>query len=325
MAPKIANTSEKATQRKPPVLGKYRRLKALFEKKKESKKQRSVRRRERRSFEAKGFNLPAELERQVPFSIESLKKPDETRVSQEDQEIDEENATDEFSEYFSGKKAPKLMVSTSRRPSAKLHDFLTELMLIIPNIFYYKRGPNSIKDLSKYAANNNFTDLLIITEKNRTVNGLYIGHLPEGPTSFFKLTNLKLAQQMKGGATATDHRPEIILNHFDSRLGHRLGRQLAALFPQTPEFRGRRVITLHNQRDFIFFRHHRYIFDDEGNRCRLQEIGPRFTLKLHWMQVEKNYKGRLTQPEEILNIFGDQICKLTAKLFSFKLSSIQCQ
>lgn len=37
----------------------------------------------------------------------------------------------------------------------------------------------------------------------------------------------------------------------------------ASLFHQEPQFRGRRVATFHNQRDFIFFRHHRYIFDEK--------------------------------------------------------------
>lgn len=58
-------------------------------------------------------------------------------------------------------------------------------------------------------------------------------------------------------------------------------------------------MTLHNQRDFIFLRRHRYVFRDkreteksivgadgkpvkgvEGIRAGLQELGPRFTLKL---------------------------------------------
>lgn len=34
-------------------------------------------------------------------------------------------------------------------------------------------------------------------------------------------------------------------------------RLIQSLFPQEPNFRGRRVVTFHNQRDFIFFRHHR--------------------------------------------------------------------
>ncbi len=58
---------------------------------------------------------------------------------------------------------------------------------------------------------------------------------------------------------------------------------LGALFPQAPEFLGRRVVTFHNQRDFIFFRHHRYIFESR-EKVRLQELGPRFTLKLLALQ-----------------------------------------
>lgn len=41
---------------------------------------------------------------------------------------------------------------------------------------------------------------------------------------------------------------------------------------------------MHNQRDFIFFRHHRYIFDEEFKSVNLQEIGPRFTLRLEKLQ-----------------------------------------
>jgi len=39
------------------------------------------------------------------------------------------------------------------------------------------------------------------------------------------------------------------------------------------------VITAHNQRDFIFFRRHRYMFKST-DKTALQEIGPRFTIKL---------------------------------------------
>lgn len=55
------------------------------------------------------------------------------------------------------------------------------------------------------------------------------------------------------------------------------------LFPSLPQFRGRQVVTLHNQRDFLFFRRHRYAFASP-TEAKLQEIGPRFTLKLRWMR-----------------------------------------
>lgn len=55
---------------------------------------------------------------------------------------------------------------------------------------------------------------------------------------------------------------------------------------QEPQLEGRQVVTFHNQRDFIFVRHHRYIYRKESEkvRARLQELGPRFTIKLRWLQ-----------------------------------------
>lgn len=94
-----------------------------------------------------------------------------------------------------------------------------------------------------------------------TEDGLWLIHLPEGPTAYFKLSNFRQGRHIKGHGRPTSHKPEVILNHFTTRLGHTVGRMLAALFPQDPQFVGRRVVTFHNQRDFIFFRHHRLALD----------------------------------------------------------------
>lgn len=87
----------------------------------------------------------------------------------------------------------------------------------------------------------------------------------------------------KGHGRVTAHNPELILNNFNTRLGHTIGRMFQALLPQVPEFQGRQVITFHNQRDFIFVRRHRYVFRDT-EKVGLQELGPKFTLKLRWLQ-----------------------------------------
>lgn len=112
---------------------------------------------------------------------------------------------------------------------------------------------------------------------------MLVSRLPEGPTAFFKVTNVKLNEDIKDHGKRTDHQPELILNNFSTRLGHRVGRFLGSLFRHEPEFQGRQVVTFHNQRDFIFVRHHRYVFE-HAKKARLQEIGPRFTLKLRWLQ-----------------------------------------
>ena len=114
-------------------------------------------------------------------------------------------------------------------------------------------------------------------------NAMYLIHLPDGPTYHFKLSSTVLADNIENHGNPTLHPAELVLNNFGTRLGARVGRSIATLFPQKPEFKGRRVVTFHNQRDFIFFRHHRYIFDAE-DKARLQELGPRFTLKLKSIQ-----------------------------------------
>jgi ribosome production factor 1 len=108
-------------------------------------------------------------------------------------------------------------------------------------------------------------------------------HLPDGPTAHFKLSSIQLSKDIEGHGRTSSHKPELILNNFNTRLGHTIGRMFTALFPHVPEFQGRQVATLHNQRDFIFFRRHRYVFKN-AKRVNLQELGPRFTLKLKWLQ-----------------------------------------
>src|SRR4029434_2789552 len=76
-------------------------------------------------------------------------------------------------------------------------------------------------------------------------------------------------------------------------LGLLAAKSMNTLFPPKPELAGRQVLTLHNQRDYIFFRRHRYMFREarpteknvvgadgkemeavKGIRAGLQEIGP---------------------------------------------------
>ena len=72
----------------------------------------------------------------------------------------------------------------------------------------------------------------------------------------------------QGADKMSSHRPEVILNNFNTRLGHSVGRMLASLFNADPNYSGRRVVTFHNQRDFIFFRQHRY-----SHLSCMQEVG----------------------------------------------------
>lgn len=89
-----------------------------------------------------------------------------------------------------------------------------------------------------------------------------------------------------------------------------------------PEFEGRQVVTLHNQRDFLFFRRHRWVeflVDARGlfltcrsyafrsiEKAALQEIGPRFTLKMRWLKKGTPAVLSLGQPAKALELFSEK-------------------
>jgi ribosome production factor 1 len=94
------------------------------------------------------------------------------------------------------------------------------LTRIIPNSTPLWRQSSSIKKMVKQAIVNKYTDIMVINEDNRVPNGLVVSHLPDGPTAHFKLSNVKITKDIKRDwRDITDHRPEVILNNFTTRLG----------------------------------------------------------------------------------------------------------
>ena len=55
--------------------------------------------------------------------------------------------------------------------------------------------------------------------------------MPSGPTAFFKVSNVVPSEEVFNHGKVTAHQPEIILNNFNTRLGHRVGRFLGSFFP----------------------------------------------------------------------------------------------
>eukprot|EP01111_Echinosteliopsis_oligospora_P007320 TRINITY_DN2215_c0_g1_i2.p1 TRINITY_DN2215_c0_g1~~TRINITY_DN2215_c0_g1_i2.p1 ORF type:complete len:247 (+),score=63.24 TRINITY_DN2215_c0_g1_i2:332-1072(+) len=218
-----------------------------------------------------------------------MREPEDSIVDMLDAEILEDEAQDEFAKYFNGK-APKVAITTGSIPSRDTKEFVYHMMDLIPGITYYRRRKFYLKKIIKFLIAKDFTDLIVINEYQRHVTSMMIIHLPDGPTATFRISGVRYPQHIEERGTMTDHSPELILNNFTTRMGHGVGRMLASLFPQLPEFEGRRIITFHNQRDYIFLRQHRYIFDADpenkevGLKPRIQEIGPRMTLKLLRLQ-----------------------------------------
>jgi len=222
--------------------------------------------------------------KKVQKTQDNMRVKEDTMVEADDEEVMQDALTDEFATYFEGSTVPKILFTTCNRPrNHETMSFINDLLKVVPNSTYKNRKGIDLKKLIPDAVEHGFTDLVVINEDQKTANGLVISHLPDGPTAHFKLTSITKVKRIKNHGKTTMHRPEVILNQFNTRLGHSVGRLLAALFPYDPQFQGRRAVTFHNQRDFIFFRHHRYIFKSK-KKAGLQELGPRFTLKLRSLQ-----------------------------------------
>ena len=291
---------------------------------------------------------------------------DEDDDNDDEEEVEEDdNAEVEGDDVVKEKKqaklqegpVPKILITTRPHPSQKIFYFIGDLQNLIPQLHYYPRKQYTLSQITQYAYNRHFTHLIVVSEKNKVCNGMIISHLgyrcpnihnndvsadddlpslsssPSppplvGPTAYFKVSNVITGSKIPHHGCRTSHRSEMNLHNFHhTRLGHRIGRLFASLFPiqYGPQFEGRQIVTFHNQRDYIFVRHHRYIFQstDSTNtsqkesttkkstkqnskdilldtttqptlvseaaskipvRTKLQELGPRFTLKLRWLQ-----------------------------------------
>ncbi|KAL4890429.1 anticodon-binding protein [Aspergillus ambiguus] len=200
-------------------------------------------------------------------------------------------------------RTPKILITTGL--NSTLHHEAEALTDFFPNSIYVRRTAHrfshkfSVREISKFAANREYTAIVILNEDQKRVSGMDIVHLPAGPMFHFSISNWVDGKRIPGHGRSTEHWPELILNNFRTPLGLLTARLFQTLFPPQPDLEGRQVVTVHNQRDYLFVRRHRYVFREkretekavvgadgkemkgaEGIRVSTQELGPRFTLKL---------------------------------------------
>jgi ribosome production factor 1 len=249
--------------------------------------------RDQRKKEAERLGLDAPPKK-VPRTLESTREPDETMVDPADEEVQRDIAADEFAAYFSGASEPRVAITTSVGASKAVLAFAGLLARIFHNAECFFRRTYTLEEVVRFCCSRGYTDLVVLNDNRSTVTDILLSHLPAGPTAHFTVMGVVMPARIPGHGKMTSHPCELILNNFATRLGISVGRMLACLFPQQPDFRGRRVATFHCQRDFIFFRQHRYIFEESETAMerksgpvvtRIQELGPRFTMKLHSLRL----------------------------------------
>ena len=109
----------------------------------------------------------------------------------------QDEQTDEFASYFDRKLTPKVLLTSSDRPSLQTNLLLRELEKCIPNSEIRLRRGVDVKKIIPRAIERGYTDLLVVNEDRKMPNGLLVTHLPDGPTALFKLSSFRRGYDMK--------------------------------------------------------------------------------------------------------------------------------
>lgn len=220
-------------------------------------------------------------------------------------ELSPEFLKNKFPAVFNPPELPKTLVTTSL--NSTLHHEAQILTTLFPNSTYIRRTAHahahkySVREIAQFATARDYTALVILMQAHhaKEPDGLDVVCLPSGPHFHFSISNWVEGKKLPGHGKDQGFHPELVLNNFRTPLGMLTAHLFKSLFPAQPELEGRTAVTLHNQRDYIFLRRHRYVFRDkkkteksvtgtdgkpvkgvENIKVGMQEIGPRCTLKL---------------------------------------------
>ncbi|KAI5191331.1 ribosome production factor 1 [Nematocida minor] len=114
-------------------------------------------------------------------------------------------------------------------------------------------------------------------------------------TSTYSIVSYTLSRRLNG-AIDSGHMPEISITNFDdTENDKRTIKDIEDVFStEDPDFEGRQLVSFTKKRGFIICRKHRYIIrlpedPTKEETVRLDEIGPRLSLKLQSVDVNEEY------------------------------------
>jgi ribosome production factor 1 len=172
----------------------------------------------------------------------------------------------------------KTAITTSVVFEKKNLIFIKSLLKITPLSRYFKRKNYKIRQLITYCKIKEYRNLLVLVKKKKSIF-LWQIDIKSNFVISYRLDSFTITGNLYKLDKNTNTNSELILKNFRGKKGIFLSRMIKILFFQIPNFRSRQVLSFFHENDYIFVRFHRYIFSSSGKDVRIQEIGPRITLK----------------------------------------------
>ena len=185
------------------------------------------------------------------------------------------------------------VITTSIRPSKGVFFIINDLKSILPDSIYLNRKKYKIRQIVTYLKLKRIKNLLFLDEKSEDSVMLWHIDLENNFSSKYSLVSIILRNNIEKRGRITFHRPELLFHNFKGNINNVLGKMLQRFFRGSPEFKGRQIISFIKKKNFLFIRYHRYIFSIGGKDVKLQELGPKITLKFenffYFSEIPYNY------------------------------------
>ncbi|AEA38797.1 ribosome production factor 1 (nucleomorph) [Cryptomonas paramecium] len=170
-------------------------------------------------------------------------------------------------------------ITTSIKPSTKILQLAYEFLNVVPNSHFFKRKQMGLARVLSFFIKKKIDNVLIFTEKRKNFFQVWHVNISRKAIIKFKIEHAIFKKKLKFTRFFAC-RPELIFYNFEKKIGNLSSLFFCDLFENRPDFTKRQVIFFCLSRNRILFRHYRYLFSSSGKDVKLQEIGPRFVLKI---------------------------------------------
>jgi ribosome production factor 1 len=115
---------------------------------------------------------------------------------------------------------PKILITTSL--NATIHKEAQDIATLFPNSHYIPRSAHrhghkySVREICKFAANREFTAVVVVNEDQKKPDRLTIVHLPLGPTLTYTISHYMPGKKIPGHGNPTNH----YVSSDNDMLGH---------------------------------------------------------------------------------------------------------